>query len=137
MYLSLEDTSNDNPSGAAHGVFLFNSNAMQVSLKANTLRYHVTGGVMDFAFILGSSPADVVHKYTRLVGRPFLPPFWALGFHQSRWGYKVHQRAPCITRSHIHRQDIDALKNVVTGYESAELPLDVSGFVRWSITLLT
>src|SRR5262249_57450702 len=30
---------------------------------------------------------DVVERYTRIVGRPALPPRWALGFHQSRWGY--------------------------------------------------
>jgi alpha-glucosidase len=37
--------------------------------------------------IAGPRMADVVERYTRLTGRPALPPRWALGFHQSRWGY--------------------------------------------------
>jgi alpha-glucosidase len=37
--------------------------------------------------IAGPRMADVVDRYTRLTGRPALPPRWALGFHQSRWGY--------------------------------------------------
>lgn len=32
--------------------------------------------------------ADIVRDLSSLVGRTFLPPAWALGFHQSRWSYK-------------------------------------------------
>ena len=35
----------------------------------------------------GPRMADVVERYTKLTGRPALPPRWAFGFHQSRWGY--------------------------------------------------
>jgi alpha-glucosidase (family GH31 glycosyl hydrolase) len=38
----------------------------------------------------------------------YLPPFWAMGYHQSRWGYK----------------DIAALKDVISNFENYDLPLD-------------
>jgi alpha-glucosidase len=42
---------------------------------------------IDQYVIAGPRMADVVRRYTGLVGRPAMPPRWALGFHQSRWGY--------------------------------------------------
>ncbi|MEW6281943.1 MAG: TIM-barrel domain-containing protein, partial [Candidatus Eremiobacterota bacterium] len=45
------------------------------------------GGVLDYFLLAGRSPAEVLDRYTALVGRPMLPPLWALGYHQSRWGY--------------------------------------------------
>ncbi len=46
-------------------------------LEAGPLRYYVFPG----------TPAETLERYTALTGRPALPPRWALGFHQSRWGY--------------------------------------------------
>ncbi len=37
--------------------------------------------------IAGPSTADVVRRYTDLTGKPPMPPLWALGYQQSRWGY--------------------------------------------------
>ncbi len=33
--------------------------------------------------------AEIVRDLSSLVGRAFLPPAWALGFHQSRWSYRT------------------------------------------------
>ncbi|HEY9624542.1 MAG TPA: glycoside hydrolase family 31 protein [Crinalium sp.] len=49
------------------------------AFKGGALRYYVTVG----------SPAQVMERYTELTGRSPLPPRWALGYHQSRWGYKT------------------------------------------------
>lgn len=46
------------------------------------------GGELDYYVFAGATPADVLDMLTRLTGRPALPPLWALGFHQSRWGYR-------------------------------------------------
>ena len=35
----------------------------------------------------GSSPESVLERLASLIGRPPLPPLWALGFHQSRYSY--------------------------------------------------
>jgi alpha-glucosidase len=39
-------------------------------------------------FITGETPLAVTRKLQRLCGRTPLPPVWALGHHQSRWGYR-------------------------------------------------
>ena len=42
---------------------------------------------MDFYVFLGPKPEEVVAQYTEAVGRYYIPPYWALGYHQCRWGY--------------------------------------------------
>lgn len=44
-------------------------------------------GMLRYYFINGT-PAQLVERFTDLSGKPSLPPRWALGYHQSRWGYK-------------------------------------------------
>ena len=44
-----------------------------------------TGGPARHYFAVGS-PAGLVDRLTALTGRPALPPRWALGYQQSRWG---------------------------------------------------
>lgn len=51
---------------------------------------------------------SVVKEFLPLIGRSFIPPLWAFGFGQSRWGYKT-------------QKDFD---NVVKGYLNNNLPLD-------------
>ncbi|KAK6627314.1 hypothetical protein RUM44_009791 [Polyplax serrata] len=83
FYMSLEE------SGMSHGVFLHNSNAMEVLLQPlPAVTFRSIGGIFDFYFFLGPTPADVVRQYTDIIGRPFIPPYWSLGFHLSRLGYR-------------------------------------------------
>ena len=48
------------------------------------------GGALRYYFSAGS-PAHLLERYTELTGRAPLPPRWALGYHQSRWGYRNEQ----------------------------------------------
>ncbi|KAI5273968.1 putative Maltase-Glucoamylase 2 [Manis pentadactyla] len=105
FFLCLEDTS-----GFSFGVFLMNSNAMEVTLQpAPAITYRTIGGILDFYVFLGNTPEQVVKEYLELVGRPFLPPYWSLGFQLSRRNYN----------------NIDGLKKVVSRTREARIPYDV------------
>uniref|UniRef100_A0ABK0LA66 Maltase-glucoamylase 2 n=1 Tax=Rattus norvegicus TaxID=10116 RepID=A0ABK0LA66_RAT len=105
FFLCLEDTS-----GASFGVFLMNSNAMEVTLQpAPAITYRTTGGILDFYIFLGNTPEQVVQEYLEVVGRPFLPSYWSLGFQLSRRDYG----------------GIDGLRQVVQRNRDAEIPYDV------------
>ncbi|KAF9906845.1 hypothetical protein BX616_000598 [Lobosporangium transversale] len=94
--------------GNAHGVFLRNSNGMDVILTPKKLTYKAIGGVLDFTVFMGPTPIDVINQYTEVIGRPHMPPAWAMGFHQSRYGYG----------------NIEDVNQVVSRYRQENLPLD-------------
>ncbi|XP_023802782.1 lysosomal alpha-glucosidase-like, partial [Cyanistes caeruleus] len=63
FYLVMEDD------GSAHGVFLLNSNAMDVLLQPSpALTWRTTGGILDFYIFLGPDPKSVVRQYLDVVG---------------------------------------------------------------------
>lgn len=41
--------------------------------------------------ITGENEKDIVKQFRQLIGRSYIPPFWAFGYGQSRWGYKNEQ----------------------------------------------
>lgn len=47
-------------------------------------------GALRYYLALGN-PAHLLGRYTQLTGRAPLPPRWALGYHQSRWGYRTEE----------------------------------------------
>lgn len=46
------------------------------------------GGMLRHYVCAGSLPT-LAERYAALTGMPALPPRWALGYHQSRWGYRT------------------------------------------------
>uniref|UniRef100_A0A8B9UBH1 Lysosomal alpha-glucosidase n=1 Tax=Anas zonorhyncha TaxID=75864 RepID=A0A8B9UBH1_9AVES len=104
FYLVIED------GGSAHGVFLLNSNAMDVVLQPSpALTWRTTGGILDFYVFLGPDPKSVVRQYLDVVGFPFMPPYWGLGFHLCRWGYS----------------STTTTRQAVANMSAARFPLDV------------
>ena len=53
----------------------------------DTYAFGAEGGPLDYYFIYGPTPKQVVEGYAYLTGKPPLPPLWALGFQQSRYSY--------------------------------------------------
>ncbi|XP_075072836.1 lysosomal alpha-glucosidase-like [Mixophyes fleayi] len=96
--------------GSAHGVFLLNSNAMDIMLQPTpALTWRTTGGIFDFYVFLGPEPKTVIKQYQDVIGLPFMPPYWGLGFHLCRWGY---------TTSNATREAVKKMRD-------AEMPQDV------------
>ena len=82
---------------------------MDVNLSASSLTYKSIGGILDFYFLLGPEPLTLTTQYTDLVGRPFMPPLWSMGWHQCKWGYS----------------SANYTLQVVLNYTAADIPLDV------------
>lgn len=58
--------------------------------------------------INGNSTIEIVKNFRQLIGKSYIPPFWAFGFQQSKWGYK-------------NKEDI---QNIVDNYKKLNIPLD-------------
>jgi alpha-glucosidase len=74
----------------AYGLFTDVTYRLDLDLAASAPdRYTVdsVGPELDEWLIEGPTPREVLRRYTELTGRTPQPPRWALGFHQSRWGY--------------------------------------------------
>ncbi|KAI3415577.1 hypothetical protein GPALN_005181 [Globodera pallida] len=104
FYLGLESD------GKAHGVFILNSNPQEITTgPAPHLVYRTIGGQLDLFFFPGPTPELVVRQYNQLIGRPYLPPYWAFGYQFCRYGYK----------------NLDDLKATIGRIQAAKIPLDV------------
>lgn len=77
--------------------FTFTRSETSATFRDGALRYYLITG----------DPAEALAAYTALTGRPPLPPRWALGFHQSRWGYKTE----------------DEIRAIAAGFRERGLPL--------------
>jgi alpha 1,3-glucosidase len=60
-------------------------------------------------FVIVNTPKEITDRFQILVGRPAMPPLWAFGFHQSKWGYK----------------DQPEIEDILANYDSHKIPLDV------------
>lgn len=77
--------------GRAYGVLVdspaapfFNVDAAATGL----LIFGASAGELSYYVLAGPEPARVAHAYAKLTGFTPLPPKWALGYQQSRYGYK-------------------------------------------------
>lgn len=63
---------------------------------------------LDLYILEGDSIREIVKAFRQLIGRSYIPPRWAFGFGQSRWGY----------------QSAEDIREVVKGYRDHGIPLD-------------
>jgi alpha-glucosidase len=91
--------------GACYLVFYENSYAGEVTID-DQLSVQFEGGMLRYYLLFGDL-ARIFDSYTDLTGKPSLPPRWALGFHQSRWGYRSE----------------DDIKMVLDGFRKHDLPI--------------
>jgi len=78
-YLSLHGRGNS---------LIFYENSFDGTFKVEDhLEVSFSGGAFRY-YLMTGTPPQLLERYTELTGRPALPPRWAFGYHQSRWGYK-------------------------------------------------
>ncbi len=76
-----------------------------------TLSATFEGGALR-TYVAPGPPDRALEQFHELTGRPALPPKWALGYHQCRWGYKT---------------DAD-IREVLAGFREHDLPLSAIHF---------
>ncbi|MDA8381290.1 MAG: glycoside hydrolase family 31 protein [Actinomycetota bacterium] len=86
-------------------VFYESSHEMSFSFGA-IAEMELAGGLLR-SYVMVGPPETCLDRFTAITGRPPLPPRWALGYHQCRWGYRTEA-------------DVRA---VVEGFHSRSIPL--------------
>lgn len=75
----------------------------------NQIDIQVESGSFELYLIYEASEKEIVRSFRKLIGPSYIPPKWAFGYGQSRWGYASSED----------------LRNVVRKYRKAGLPLDM------------
>ncbi len=65
--------------------------------------YKVEDGQMNYYFIYTSSMSEILEKYFWLTGFPPIPPKWAFGFLQSKFGYRNQTEAENVVNTFLQR----------------------------------
>ena len=79
------------------GLLFNNINCQDLVIKSNyaegnnhvLLEHRTLGGVIDYYITVNDSPDKALKTIHDVIGHPTLPPYWAVGFHQCRWGYNT------------------------------------------------
>lgn len=81
--------------------FLFASEVIGIPANGTQpakLTYRTVGGILDFYVFTGPTPAEVVQQYLDVIGLPYMPPYWGLGFHLCRWGYESADKMKAVIK---------------------------------------
>ncbi|KAI9853072.1 MAG: hypothetical protein M1838_001573 [Thelocarpon superellum] len=72
----------------SHGVYVRNAHGQEVLLRPESVTWRALGGSLDLYFYAGPTQPDVTKSYLKsAAGLPVMQQYFALGYHQSRWGY--------------------------------------------------
>ena len=94
------------------GLFFDYPSAMTFDIgytRMDTLQVSCAESDLNLFVIDGGSPHDIVKQFRKIIGRSYIPPKFAFGFGQSRWGYKT-------------KEDF---RKVADGYRENNIPLDM------------
>ncbi|WP_345243652.1 glycoside hydrolase family 31 protein [Pontibacillus salipaludis] len=95
----------------AYGIFFDNSNRSYYEMASESDDYYyfyANDGQLSYYFAYGPEIQDVLTRYSELTGTMQRPPKWAIGLHQSKWGYET----------------ADEIKGIVEKYREKDIPLD-------------
>ena len=90
----------DNPGSVTFDIGYSDTNVMSIHPEYNDTTFYI---------INGNSPMEIVRSFRCLTGKSYIPPTWAFGYGQSRWGYKT----------------ADDIREVAASYKKLGIPLDM------------
>lgn len=100
-----------------YGVFVNETGPVSfeaASEKVSRVQFSLESESLDYFVIYGPTPAEVLEKYTRLTGRPALPPAWSFGL----W----------LTTSFTTNYDESTVTEFVQGFRDRDIPLHTFHF---------
>jgi alpha-glucosidase len=117
----------------SYGIFLDNTWRTWFDFGKQTrdaYSFGAEGGPLDYYFLYGPSPKQVVEGYAYLTGTPPLPPLWSLGFQQSRYSYAPEsQIREVATRLRTDRIPSDVVYlDIDYQYKNRPFTVDPKGF---------
>lgn len=104
-------------SNRGYGVFVNHPEEVSFELGSETVsrsQFSVEGEYLDYYFINGPSPKEVISRYTELTGKPALPPSWSFGL----W----------LSTSFTTEYNEETVNHFVDGMASRGIPLSVFHF---------
>lgn len=81
--------------GKAYGIFFDNAYRSNFNFGLESPDFYSfgsEGGEIDYYYFAGPDPRRVVQRFADLTGHTELPPYWTLGFQQSRYSYYPEAR---------------------------------------------
>lgn len=87
---------------------IFYENSFEATVQfGEVAKAEFPDGALRYYLAVGEVP-HLIERYTELTGRPPLPPRWALGYHQSHWGYRTEE----------------AVRDIAQQFKAYDLPLN-------------
>jgi len=91
----------DYPAALTFDIGYTRSEVLEISCQEADLALYV---------IDGGTPYEIVRQFRKIIGRSYIPPRFAFGFGQSRWGYKTKEDFREVARGYLeNRIPIDML----------------------------
>ncbi len=100
-------------SSAGYGLYFDNFSKGYADIgktENNVFEYGVDTAQLSYFVIAGTHNSSILKKYTELTGRQKIPPRWALGYIQSKYGYQTEAEARTIVNRMLNEGfKLDAL----------------------------
>ncbi len=92
----------------------------------------------DLYYIDGENELDIVKQFRKIIGKSYIPPFWAFGYQQSCWGYSKQEDFINVRDNHKKNNlpldciymDIDYMERFKDFTVNTELFPDFKAFVK-------
>lgn len=88
--------------GTAYGIFFDNTYRSNFNFGLESPDFYSfgsDGGEMNYYYLAGPEPKKIVQMFAALTGHTQLPPYWSLGFQQSRYSYYPEARVREIAKT--------------------------------------